>query len=70
MPEKEAVNFRIYDITGRVVTDKLILPDFGGNYRIYWDGMNIAGQLVTSGIYFYEFNTSKNINRGKVTYLK
>ena len=44
MPEKEAVNFRIYDITGRVVTDKLILPDFGGNYRIYWDCMNIAGQ--------------------------
>ena len=55
MPAKEAVEFRIYDLTGRVVLDRLILPGFGGNYRVSWDGKTVNGQLATSGIYFYEF---------------
>jgi len=70
MPAKEAVEFQIYDITGRVVADKLILPGFGGSYRVSWDGLNRSGQLVPSGIYFYEFKTTKTIEKGKVTYLK
>jgi hypothetical protein len=70
MPAKEAVEFRIYDITGRVVADKLILPGFGGKYKINWDGLNRSGQIVPSGIYFYEFKTTNTIKKGKVTYLK
>jgi hypothetical protein len=70
MPAKEAVEFRIYDLTGRVVLDRLILPGFGGNYRVSWDGKSMNGQLATSGIYFYEFKISNLIEKGKITYLK
>ena len=70
MPAKEAVEFRIYDLIGRVVLDKLILPGFGGNYRVSWDGKSMNGQLSPSGIYFYEFIINKTIEKGKITYLK
>lgn len=70
LPAKESVEFKLYDLTGRVVADKLILPNFGGNYRIQWDGITSNGQLAPAGIYFYEFKTSSAIKTGKVTYLK
>ena len=70
MPAKEAVEFRIYDLIGRVVLDKLILPGFGGNYRVSWDGKSMNGQLSPSGIYFYEFIINETIEKGKITYLK
>jgi len=64
------VEFRIYDLTGRVVSDRLILPGFGGNYRVSWNGKNMNGQLAPAGIYFYEFKTNSLIEKGKITYLK
>ncbi len=67
---KEAVEFRIYDIKGRVVSDKLILPGFGGTYRIIWDGKVDDGKMAPSGIYFYKFNINHIIKKGKITYLK
>ena len=70
MPAREAIEFRIYDIKGRVVSDKLILPGFGGNYRISWDGKVIDGNMAPSGIYFYEFKSNNIIEEGKITYLK
>ena len=70
MPAKEAVEFRIYDLTGRIVLDRLILPGFGGNYLVSWDGKSVNGKLATSGIYFYEFKINNIIEKGKITYLK
>ena len=70
VPAHEAVEFRIYDITGRVVLNKLILPGFGGNYTVSWNGKNSLGELAPTGIYFYEFKTSDTIEQGKITYLK
>jgi len=70
MPAKESVEFKLYDLTGRVVADKLILPNFGGSYRIQWNGILSNGDLAPAGIYFYEFKTLSTIITGKVTYLK
>ena len=70
MAEKEPIEFRIYDLNGRIVTDRLILPGFGGNYRIIWDGKHNDGALASSGIYLYEFKTKYTIEKGKITYLK
>jgi len=70
IPAHESIEFRIYDISGRMVSDKLILPVFGGNYRISWDGKAADGNKVPSGIYFYEFKSNNIIEEGKITYLK
>jgi len=53
-----------------MLVDKLILPGFGGNYRVNWDGKSMDGQLAPSGVYFYKFSTSNEIMKGKITYLK
>jgi hypothetical protein len=70
MPPHEAIEFRIYDIKGRVVSDKLILPGFGGTYRIIWDGKIDDGKMAPSGVYFYVLNINSIIKKGKITYLK
>ncbi len=70
VPSSEAIEFAIYDIKGSKVMDKLILPGFGGKYKVNWDGKDINGSIVSSGVYFYNFSTSSTIAKGKITYIK
>jgi len=67
---QEGINFRIYDISGRLVSDKLIMPGFAGVYRVSWNGKSDDGRTSPSGIYFYEFVVNNIIKKGKITYLK
>ena len=70
IPEKESVTFTIYDLSGRKVYERLILPSFGGKQRVLWNGSDDSGNLASSGIYFYKFLSNKTITKGKITYLK
>ncbi len=70
MAEKEPVEFRIYDLNGRMVADRLILPEFGGHYRLIWDGKHDDGDPISSGVYLYKFKTKYTKEKGKITYLK
>ena len=70
MPDKQAVEFQIYDLRGNLVYDRLILPGNAGLYQISWDAKNVDGQKISSGVYFYSFNSNGIIEIGKVTYLK
>jgi hypothetical protein len=70
VPSKESIEFTIYDLTGKEIINKLILPGSDGNHRISWDGRKSDGSSVSSGMYFYSFKSNKIINKGKVTYLK
>ena len=67
---KEEINFKIYDLNGKLIFSSLIIPSLGGNQRISWSGRNISGGNSPSGIYLYQFSTFSNIESGKVTYLK
>ncbi len=69
-PEKKSVRFSIYDLSGREIYDRLILPSFGGKHRVVWNGTSDLGEEIPSGIYFYKFSTENIITKGKVTYLK
>ena len=70
MPDKQAVEFQIYDLRGNLVYDRLILPGNAGLYQISWDAKNVDGQKISSGVYFYSFKSNSTIEKGKVTYLK
>ena len=67
---KEEINFKVYDLSGRLVFDSLIIPSFGGKQRISWRGRDNKGNQLPSGLYLYKFLTSSNIETGKITYLK
>ena len=56
--------------TSEIIKDDLILSSAPGKHKITWDGRDRFGQLVASGIYYYQFNLGTNINSGKITYLK
>ena len=70
IPEKESVTFSIYDLSGRKVYERLILPSLGGKQRVFWNGSDEKGKLLSSGVYLYKFSTNNTIIKGKVTYLK
>jgi len=69
-PEKQSITFTIFDLSGRKVYDRLILPSFGGKQRVFWNGANNSGELVSSGVYLYKFSSNSIINKGKVTFIK
>jgi hypothetical protein len=51
------VRLRIYDKTGTLVAtiaDRVLAP---GRYRFHWDGRDVRGSLVASGVYFCEMET-------------
>jgi len=70
IPEKISIEFKIYDLNGRVVFDRFILPGQGGTKRVFWDGRNALGGYVSSGIYLYSFNSNNMIFTGKISYIK
>ena len=70
IPEKESVNFSVYDLTGRKIFERLILPSFGGKQRVFWNGSDEQGNQVSSGLYLFKFSLKDNITTGKITYLK
>lgn len=58
--KSEYVQIMIYDQLGRLVK-KLVDENKGkGINSVVWDGKNDAGDLVSSGIYFYSLKAGKN----------
>ncbi len=64
------IEFRVFDIGGRLVRDDLIVNGYQGKHRISWDGRDQFGRLVSSGIYYYKLSSGSSIVKGKITYLK
>ncbi|RMH74349.1 MAG: T9SS C-terminal target domain-containing protein, partial [Gemmatimonadetes bacterium] len=57
LPQTQAVNLRIYDVSGRLVR-ALVENEIheAGYYVLEWDGTDDAGQAVSSGMYIYQFD--------------
>jgi len=58
------VNIKVYNAMGQLVTtlvDGRVEP---GRYAANWDGKNLAGERVSSGVYFYKMNAG-NFNATK-----
>jgi hypothetical protein len=64
------MEFKIFDVTGKLVADNLVLSNAPGKHKISWDGRDRFGQIVASGIYYYQFKVGITIEKGKITYLK
>jgi hypothetical protein len=48
------VKILVYDIFGRVVKVLVDKPQPAGHSSVIWDGRNERGEIVASGVYFYE----------------
>jgi hypothetical protein len=59
------VQLKIYDLLGRLVKVLVDQEQSVGNYSISWDGTDLGGNRVASGVYFYslEAGDSKLIRK-------
>jgi hypothetical protein len=59
LPKNEAVTLKIFDVNGKLIKtllDKTQQP--AGTHQLGWDGKDNNQRLVSSGVYFYNMQTS------------
>jgi hypothetical protein len=61
---------RVYDVTGRMVASIADESYTAGRHRVVWDGRNIAGNRVGSGVYFYRLTMTGFAETRKMVLLK
>jgi hypothetical protein len=68
--QRSRVVIEIYDVLGRKVNTLLDEVKTGGRYSLKWDGKNISGQTLSSGIYFARMQAGGVISSRKMILLK
>lgn len=56
------VEIRIYDVIGTLIKEYKFDSQSRGDHYIDWDGTNNFDEIVTSGIYIYDFKAIPKIN--------
>lgn len=71
LPKREHVRLTIYNIMGQKVKTLVNSELTAGNmHRVEWNGTNMSGQKVSSGIYFYKLKAGNIVRTRKMTLLK
>jgi hypothetical protein len=65
-----SVQIEIYDILGQRVRTLVDASMPAGNHRVVWDGRNVAGRAVGSGVYFYRFRAGDVTETRRMLLLK
>jgi len=59
IPEKTPVTIKVYDLLGSEVAPLMDRAHDPGFYEVIWDGRNVLGEMVSSGIYYFSIQTEK-----------
>ena len=70
LPSAAFVRLNIYDLQGREVATLMNEPQAAGYYTALWDGRNLSGQLVGSGVFFCRIEAGNFIKVQKMTLVK
>ncbi len=54
LPKSSEVKIRIFNPMGQVIQTLVQEDQQPGNYNVTWDGKTTQGQLVPSGVYYYQ----------------
>jgi hypothetical protein len=57
--EDGPTTLKIYNLTGRLVRELVNETQSQGSHEIVWDGKDTRGQVVASGIYFYQLKSGR-----------
>jgi len=65
IPQAGQVKIVVYDFMGRRVKVSSDAYFSEGKHHLYWDGKNMNGEIVNSGVYFYqlEFQNQKQVKK-------
>ncbi len=70
VPARSMVTLKVYDVRGRLVQILVNEVKEAGNYSVQWNGKEISGQQVSSGIYLYTMETDTFKSTKKMVVLK
>ena len=70
VPEISNIAIRIYNLMGQVVSIYDVKNQAPGYYHYLWNGRNMTGQIVSSGVYFYQLKADGFIDVKKMVLLK
>jgi hypothetical protein len=70
LPHRDQVVLAIYDVHGKLVKTLMDEEVGEGKHELVWDGTDVNGSTVSSGMYFYRLHTGKNTMTRKMLMLK
>jgi hypothetical protein len=71
LAQTEAVNLRIFDVTGRLVRNLVVNQNMSaGRHAEFWNGRDDLGRSVSSGVYFYKLNAGAFDATRRMTLIK
>jgi hypothetical protein len=68
--QQQRVNLEIFDVTGKLIRKLIDNTLYAGSHELFWDGKDVKGQKVPSGIYFYTLKSGSEISTKKMTLLR
>ncbi len=70
LSEESDVSIAVYNLKGQKVNTIVKEKQFSGDHEVVWNGKNSDGDTVSSGIYFYKIQTSKETKISKMVLMK
>ncbi|NQU68654.1 MAG: T9SS type A sorting domain-containing protein [Candidatus Marinimicrobia bacterium] len=70
LPEQSVVNLTIYDVRGQEVMTLQDAPQPAGNYHVQWNGIDQAGNQVSTGLYFCRLSAGSFSKTIKMLFLQ
>ncbi len=70
LPNPSQVKIEIYNLLGQTVATLVDTKQGAGNYTVTWDGRDMYGSRVSSGIYFYRLQADDFVETKKMLLLK
>jgi hypothetical protein len=70
LPKHSHVKLTVYNVLGKVVRTLVDAKEAPGFRQVTWDGLNDAGERVTSGVYVYRIETEGFAATRKLTLLR
>ncbi len=70
LQETANVRLTVYNVLGRQVQTLVDGSLPAGDYQVYWDGADVGGNTVSTGIYFYRFEAGDVVETRKMVMLK
>ena len=70
LPELSYISLSIYDMTGGLVNTIISGMASAGLHKVKWNGTNMFGETVPSGIYFCEMNDGSRSDIIKLILMK
>lgn len=70
VPQNGKVSIKIYSITGNEVATLINKEMTAGTHEVRWNGTDVSGKVVTSGVYFVKLSSANFTETKKMMFLK